>query len=111
MVEMDCREARGLVDASVDEELDAANAARFENHLAECRRCAADRAELIALRAAIRGGATRKTAPDSLRRGLVESLGLASAKSTTRETLPLLNRRALRRWPAVATGFAAGAAL
>jgi anti-sigma factor RsiW len=108
--EIDCREARLLVHASIDDELDAANALRFEDHLARCADCANDRARLFDLRAAIREGATRHAAPAALRAALAASL--ASEPSHRREgvVVPIGSRRA-GRWPFAGAGFAVGAAL
>jgi anti-sigma factor RsiW len=55
---MNCDEARLLLDAYMDDELDVATALRMENHLSECSRC---RQELQSAR--VVGLATRQTAP------------------------------------------------
>jgi len=110
MTEIDCREARTLVHASLDGELDAANALHFEAHLAHCAECATDRARLLELRAAIREGATRHAAPAALRRRLENTLAVEAPGRTE------VDRRIVRvwrfgQWRGAAAGFAAGAAL
>ena len=109
MADIDCREARGLVQASMDDELDAANTARFEAHLANCPDCSADRTRLMDLRIAIREDATRYQAPDALRRRLTESLMPKADRWARFGLFPAV--RPARRWPGIAGGFAAGAAL
>lgn len=110
MAEIDCKEARTLVHASIDGELDAANTLRFEAHLAHCADCATDRARLLELRAALREGATRHAAPAALRRKLAESLGLPAAAPGAPTIVPFRGGR-FGRWQTAGAGFAAGAAL
>jgi anti-sigma factor RsiW len=60
---MACEDVAPLLDASLDGELDAVHALELERHLAACPACASELARLRALRAAIRGRATRHRLP------------------------------------------------
>jgi anti-sigma factor RsiW len=62
-----CREMCLLVQAELDNELDAAGAAALAGHLENCPGCAALRDRLGALSAQLRGGLTRYAAPPALR--------------------------------------------
>ena len=64
---MDCQEAKRLLQADVDGELDAAGSARLAAHVADCAECQAERAALHDLKQALRQGQTH-AAPEALRR-------------------------------------------
>jgi anti-sigma factor (TIGR02949 family) len=107
MTQIDHAEARALMQAALDGELDAMTQLRFDAHLAACADCTAEYARLKALSAAIRTQATRYAAPAELRAALVKALPL-----DVQESPKPSNVVPFRRWlrPAGA-GFAVGAAL
>jgi anti-sigma factor RsiW len=106
MPDIDHAEAKTLMHAAIDGELDALTQLRFDAHLATCPDCAAEHARLAALSTAIRTKATRHSAPAELRDLLATSLTLPAAKPPA-TVLPFR-----RRWlPPAGAGFALGAAL
>ncbi len=64
---MNCTEARLLLHAHIDGELDAANSLEVGRHLKTCTACAAENASLQSLRTALRGADLNYQAPASLR--------------------------------------------
>jgi anti-sigma factor RsiW len=113
MQEIDHAEAKALMHASLDGELDAVTQLRFDGHLAACPACTAEFAGLKALTNAVRTQATRHAAPPELRAALAKALPLELGGSNGSETPPRagvipFHRRWLR--PASA-GFAVGAAV
>ena len=64
-----------LIEAYMDEELGAAEAAAVEEHLAGCADCAGKYARLREQQAAIRGSAPRFEAPAGLERSIRQALG------------------------------------
>lgn len=110
---IDHHEAKALMQAALDDELDAMTQLRVDAHLAACPACTAEYARLKALSAATRTQATRYTAPADLRASLFKALPLEGGGLGKGETLPRANIVPFhRRWlgPAGA-GFALGAAL
>jgi anti-sigma factor RsiW len=97
---MNREEARALLQAYVDGELDPAKSVEIEAHLAAdpASRAACER--LRSLSGAIRERADYHQAPDALRARLLEKLPAAPAQETTR-----------RRWPVFAAALASTAAL
>ena len=69
-----CQEYEPLLNGLLDDELDAANALKAEQHLATCKACADRYAELTALSRSIRGAALRQAAPERLRARVRASL-------------------------------------
>ncbi|HEX4505913.1 MAG TPA: anti-sigma factor [Alphaproteobacteria bacterium] len=104
---IDHAEAKALMQASLDGELDAMSQLRFDAHLADCPACTAEYARLKALSVAVRTQATRYVAPAELRAALAKALPL-----DVQDPPKPSNVVPLRRWfrPAGA-GFAVGAAL
>lgn len=101
-------EAIAMLNAALDDELDAMTQMRVDAHLAGCQDCAAEHARLSALSSAIRENATRHQAPGALRAAL---LGMLPAEPPPQvgNVVPL---RRPNRWLRPATGgFALGAAL
>ena len=74
MAEIAHAEAIAMLNAALDDELDAMTQMRVEAHLAGCRDCAAEHARLSALSGAIRERATRHQSPDALRATLLGML-------------------------------------
>jgi anti-sigma factor RsiW len=64
---MNCTEARPLLQARLDHELDAANSLRLEAHLKSCATCAMENKSFQSLSAALRDGNLRFVAPNSLK--------------------------------------------
>jgi anti-sigma factor RsiW len=64
---MTCDEAKGLVHALIDGELDAPHAREVETHVASCPRCAAELRDYRAMREALGAPALRHAAPAALR--------------------------------------------
>jgi anti-sigma factor RsiW len=82
---MTCDEAEVMLNALIDDELDAGHAREVETHAAGCARCAAQLASYRDLRQALRGGNLRHTAPASLRRSIDRAV--PSPAATHRRTL------------------------
>ncbi len=95
---MDCSEARKLLHAYLDNELDLRESAALEQHLSECPECAKLYEEQTALRQAIAGLGTEDPLPPALRRR-VRTAVRGEAKS--RYPLPAW------RWVGAAATFAA----
>jgi intracellular sulfur oxidation DsrE/DsrF family protein len=81
-----CAEATRLLDAYVDDELEAASTLALEEHLRACTRCRAREESLRALRAALRRHTEYRTAPAGLRARLEEQLGTRGARDGGRAT-------------------------
>ena len=92
---MTCDEARILLHALIDGELDAGHAREVEDHIAGCPACAAELAAWREMSKAVAGAGLRYTAPPALRRRIEAALPQARAP----------NRRAVLR------GFAMGSAV
>ena len=71
---MTCEDARPLLDAHVDRELDVATDREVTQHLSECERCAREVESIRALKKALSERA-RAHAPQALRRRIVNALG------------------------------------
>jgi anti-sigma factor RsiW len=76
---LSCEEARELVHAHADGELDVANHARVEAHLGECASCAASHERILALRGALAGLASEM--PSSVERRLRRTLGATRSRA------------------------------
>jgi anti-sigma factor RsiW len=97
---MTCDEARILIHALIDGELDAGHAREVEAHIATCSNCAAELAAWREMSKAIAGADLRYTAPPALRRRIEAALPQAQ---TQIQAAP--SRRAVLR------GFAMGSAV
>ena len=89
---MTCEDARPLLDAHVDRELDVATDREVTRHLSECERCAREVESIRALKKALSESA-RARAPQALRRRIVNALGDSPVVDRARVT------RAARWWP------------
>jgi anti-sigma factor RsiW len=98
MIDRACAEWELLIQADLDNELDAESAARLSAHIDACPNCAATQAKLLALSARLRSELPRHAAPPALRRSL-------EARLAPRR------RPRFRFGFAPALGFGAGAAL
>jgi mycothiol system anti-sigma-R factor len=93
---MNCALALRMVDAYVDDEVDAATAAEMAAHLASCAPCAALHGERIAMRAALRASSLREAAPKGLRASILRDIEKAQS--------PGVPRRTASWWQALAFG-------
>ena len=80
---MTCDAAQPFLEAYVDDELDADNSLKLEEHLRSCDSCSQFRKQLEALRSVIAAQGSRYSAPDDLRRRIQADLR-ASTRSTAR---------------------------
>ena len=101
---MTCDEAKILLHALIDGELDAGHAREVETHIAGCASCAAEAADYRKMREAITKADLRYTAPLSLRQRIDAALPKA-APAPVSNVQPLPSRRSLLR------GFAMGSAV
>ena len=74
---MSCELSKGVLHGYLDNELDAARASEFEQHLEGCRDCAATLGSSEALRASLQGSGLYERAPSALRERV--RLGLKTA--------------------------------
>ena len=82
---MTCEDARPLLDAHVDRELDVATDREVTQHLSECERCAREVESIRALKKALSESA-RARAPQALRRRIVNALGDSPVMDRARVT-------------------------
>jgi anti-sigma factor RsiW len=97
---MTCDEAKILLHALIDGELDAGHAREVESHIAGCASCTAEAADYRKMREAIVKADLRYTAPASLRQRL--DAALPKAAPAPSNVTPLASRRSVLR------GFAIG---
>lgn len=71
---MNCREARRLLHAYIDAELDAENSLEVEQHLKNCQGCSRNYHHYLALRTVIREGSLYFSTPELLRRRVQSSI-------------------------------------
>jgi anti-sigma factor RsiW len=93
---MNCALALRMLDACIDNELDAATAAEMVEHLASCSACAEAHSQRIAMRSGLRAAALRDVAPPGLRKSILRGI--------ERSEQPAPPSRALRWWQALALG-------
>jgi anti-sigma factor RsiW len=99
---MTCDEAKILLHALIDGELDAGHAREVEAHIAGCASCAAEASDYRKMREVITKADLRYTAPASLRQRIDAALPKATPAPVSQ---PLPSRRSLLR------GFAMGSAV
>ncbi len=93
---MNCALALRMLDAYVDDELDATTAAEMAEHLASCPACTELHRQRTAMRSAVRAAALRHAAPAGLRKAILGGI-------ENRER-PATAARSLRWWQALALG-------
>jgi anti-sigma factor RsiW len=98
---MTCDEAKVLMHALLDGELDTARTRDIESHLAACPGCAAELADFRTMRQMLRKPELRMAAPDALRRRIEAAIPVSPPSSRTAAP----SRRSLLK------GFALGTAL
>jgi anti-sigma factor RsiW len=101
---MTCDEAKILLHALIDGELDAGHAREVEAHIAGCASCAAEASDYRKMREVITKADLRYTAPASLRQRIDAALPKATPAPVS-NVQPLPSRRSLLR------GFAMGSAV
>lgn len=84
---MNCDEARPMLHALLDGELDARETHEIESHVAGCTACAAELAGLRDLRQAMAVAQLRHAAPAALRRRIEGALPAANAGAPSRRSL------------------------
>ena len=82
---MTCEDARPLLDAHVDRELDVVTDREVTRHLSQCERCAREVESIRALKKAL-GEGGRARAPEVLRRRIVDALGSSPVVDRARAT-------------------------
>jgi anti-sigma factor RsiW len=102
---MTCDEAKILLHALIDGELDAGHAREVEAHIATCPSCAAEFAAYRQMREAMGKANLRFTAPASLRQRIDAALPKAAPAPAPSNVVPLASRRSVLR------GFALGSAM
>jgi anti-sigma factor RsiW len=93
---MNCVLALRMLDACIDNELDAATAAQMVEHLASCPACAELHGRRIAMRSALRTTSLRHAAPPGLRKSILR--GIEGLKRPSAPSQPL------RWWQALVLG-------
>ena len=101
---MTCDEARELLHALLDGELDAGHAREVEAHVAGCPRCAAELAQFREMRKAIAGANLSFKAPAALRQRIEAAIPAPPVRA------PAPSRRSLLRGFALGTAMSAAAA-
>ena len=101
---MTCDNARALLSAFVDRELDVTTSVAVEGHVAGCARCAAGVSELDGLRSALHGAALAYPVPAGLQRRIGKAI-----RAEARATAPA--RFAWWRWAAMPAAAAVAAVL
>jgi anti-sigma factor RsiW len=80
---MDCSQARNLIHAHVDGELDLVTTLEFERHIHDCSQCSRACESLAALRTAVRGGGLYYDAPQALTRRIRADVRAAGGRRST----------------------------
>lgn len=85
---MSCARTRRLLDAWLDDELDASTQAEIGRHIAQCPTCEALRSERACLRETIHAANLRMTAPASLAARVRQALETATLRPPPRQRTP-----------------------
>jgi anti-sigma factor RsiW len=97
---MTCEEARPLIHAYADGEMDLAGSLEIERHLADCAACAAAYREIRVLRSALRSNLLNFDAPATLRAAIHGAVGDARlAERTERQSQTAAHRDSISRRP------------
>ena len=91
---MNCALALRMLDGYIDDEIDAATAAKLVEHLASCTACAEMHGQRVAMRSALRATSLRHVAPPGLRKSILRDI--------ERREQP--EARSLRWWQALVLG-------
>ncbi len=79
---MNCALAVRMLDAYIDDELDAATAAEMTDHVASCPACARLHAQRVAMRSALRSTSLRYAAPAGLRKSIQNQIEKSERQKT-----------------------------
>src|SRR5438552_6719941 len=93
---MNCALALRMLDAYLDDELDAVTATEMAGHLAACPACAALHGQRVAMRTALRAASLREVAPPGLKKSIVREI--------EKSVQPRSGPRTVRWWQALALG-------
>jgi anti-sigma factor RsiW len=93
---MNCTLALRMLDAYVDDELDAATAAELAKHLASCPACTELHQRRVTMRSAVRAAAPRHVAPPGLRKSILRGIENSEGSATA--------SRSFRWWQALVLG-------
>ena len=80
---MNCAEASKLLNAYLDQQLDAAHTDNIEQHIEHCPHCKSSCQELISLKHTLKSFITFHPAPDSLKSRIAKSLGVETSTHKT----------------------------
>jgi anti-sigma factor (TIGR02949 family) len=86
---MKCEEARLLLHAWIDRELDPANSRLFDQHIAKCPECKAEADKFVSLSHAIKSEATRHEAPSELRSCVAKAIRQSQGGAVPNTMMPL----------------------
>ena len=81
---MNCALALRMLDAYIDDEVDAATAAEMTGHLASCPACAGLHGQRVAMRTALRAAPLRHVAPPGLRKSILREIERSAVVGRTR---------------------------
>lgn len=90
---MNCVLTLRMLDAYIDDEIDAATAAEMAEHLTSCLACAESHGQRVAMRSALRASSLRHVAPSGLRQSIL--------RGVERSAQPESTSRSLRWWQAL----------
>jgi mycothiol system anti-sigma-R factor len=106
---MQCSDARLLIHAYLDNELDAGDSVRLTRHLADCPTCARELERHARLKELLQRARAGRAIPEALRARVLATLPLStSAQSSVQALRP---RLPLQRWRALPAALAASALL
>ena len=106
---MQCSDARLLLHAYLDNELDAGDSVRLTRHLAECPACARELERHSRLKNILQRAKPERAIPDALRVRVLAALPLSASAQPSFQ--PLRHRLPLQRWRALPAALAASALL
>jgi anti-sigma factor RsiW len=102
---MSCDEARGLIHAFIDGELELRASLEMEQHLKECSPCASESERLAVLRSALREKAPYYQASSALKKHMASSVRAAGRAEEGWRSWPQLSAT-IWRWPVTAAAAA-----
>jgi anti-sigma factor RsiW len=104
---LNCQEALRLLHGYLDGELDLVNSLQIEQHLQDCRSCALEQANDLALRQALRGGELYFKPPEALAGRVRLALAAADIQAPAPRRAPARPLGQRWRWLGVALALAA----
>jgi mycothiol system anti-sigma-R factor len=106
---MQCDDARLLIHAYLDNELDAGDSVRLTRHLAECPACARELERHAGLKDLLQRAKPERAIPEALRARVLATLPLTPSDQAAFQ--PFRSRPPMRRWRALPAALAASALL